>query len=173
MGNVCLQGGEAPETERAPGGGLNVLVEGVEKWGVKDSLESRKDLPSFSLGTWKSSRECRARGKSVLSFPADLTLSRLIRSKPRLMSLRQLVLWWMPLTSHPFARLPAEGRVCSACISYSTVLATLGLSVLLFACVTIRCWARWGQGLRFTHYSLMSIYLGDWHYMSTHCLFGK
>ena len=31
IGNVCLQGGEAPETERAPGGAMNVLVEGVEK----------------------------------------------------------------------------------------------------------------------------------------------
>lgn len=59
---------------------------------MKDPLESPKHLPSFSLGTWKSSRECRLRGKSVLFFLADLTLSRLIRSKPRLVSLRQLLL---------------------------------------------------------------------------------
>lgn len=66
--NVYLQVGEAPETEGPPGGARAVLAEGAEKGGMNGTLERPKDVPCFSLGAWKVSREWRARDKPILHY---------------------------------------------------------------------------------------------------------
>lgn len=65
-----------------PGGARAVLAEGAEKGGMKRSLERPKDVPCFSLGAWKVSREWRARNNPFL-FIGKLTLSWFIRHKAR------------------------------------------------------------------------------------------
>lgn len=80
---------EKLQGQRVPSGGApDVSDDGVENWGMNASLENPQALLSFSLGTWKVSRECRTWNKPF-PFPhpnlfADLTLSQLTRYKPRL-----------------------------------------------------------------------------------------
>lgn len=54
-----------------PGGARAVLAEGAEKRGMNGALGRPKDLPCFSLGAWKVSREWRTRDKPLSSFFED------------------------------------------------------------------------------------------------------